>query len=634
MLTAASLAEPRSAVGAADGLSSAEAARRRAEFGPNAVVEDWAHPLARIARHFWAPVPWMLETTIALQVATGERLEASMIAALLLLNVALGVFQENRAGAALALLKQRLALKARVRRDGHLIEVPAADLVPGDIVQLSLGSIVPADARILVGGLLLDQSMLTGESIPTEAERDKVAFAGGIVRRGEAIAEIIATGARTYFGRAAELVRTAHVESSEQQAVLGVVRNLTIVNFAIIVGIVAYAHAMAMSTTRVIPLVLTALLSAVPVALPATFTLAATLGAKTLALKGVLLTRLSALHEAAMIDVLCADKTGTLTLNELAVSAVRAVSDGYSEAAVLSLAALASSPDGQDPVDTVIRSMARQGGVPLPVEVVRFTPFDPTVKLAEAAARDPGGKEIRIVKGAPAAIAAMAPINPRISAELQSLASAGYRVLAVACGSPGAMAIVGLIAFGDPPRPVARSLLAELDSLGVGTVMVTGDAATTAATVARAVGLEGPVCPPGRIPDSVSPDDFAVYAGVFPEDKFRLVKAFQQQGHAVGMCGDGANDAPALRQAQMGIAVSTATDVAKAAAGIVLTDPGLGGIVTCIKEGRSAFQRVLTYTLSILVNKSATLVVLGCPWSGYLGRRARQNKGGSGASVW
>ena len=192
----------------------------------------------------------MLETTIALQVATGERLEASMIAALLLLNVALGVFQENRAGAALALLKQRLALKARVRRDGRLIEVPAADLVPGDIIQLSLGSIVPADARILVGGLLLDQSMLTGESIPTEAERDKVAYAGGIVRRGEAIAEIIATGARTYFGRAAELVRTAHVESSEQQAVLGVVRNLTIVNFAIIVGIVAYAHAIAMSTTR------------------------------------------------------------------------------------------------------------------------------------------------------------------------------------------------------------------------------------------------------------------------------------------------------------------------------------------------------------------------------------------------
>ena len=468
MLTAAALAEPRSEVGAADGLSSAEAARRRAEFGPNAVVEDRAHPLARIERHFWAPVPWMLETTIALQVATGERLEASMIAALLLLNVALGVFQENRAGAALALLKDQLALKARVRRDGRWIEVPAVDLVPGDMIQLSLGSIVPADSRILAGILLLDQSMLTGESIPTEAERDKVAYAEAIVRRGEAIAEIIATGARTYFGRAAELVRTAHVESSEQQAVLGVVRNLTIVNFAIIVGIVAYAHAIAMSTTRIIPLVLTALLSAVPVALPATFTLAATLGAKTLALKGVLLTRLSALHEAAMIDVLCVDKTGTLTLNELAVSAVRGVSDGYSEGAVLALAALASSPDGRDPVDSVIRSMARQGGVPLPPKVVRFTPFDPTVKLAEAVAQDASANEIRIVKGAPAAIAATAPINPRIFAELQSLASAGYRVLTVACGPPGAMAIVGLIAFGDPLRPELSQLARRARLLGCG----------------------------------------------------------------------------------------------------------------------------------------------------------------------
>ena len=296
VLTAASLAEPRSAVGASDGLSSAEAARRRAEFGPNAVVEDRAHPLARIARHFWAPVPWMLETTIALQVATGERLEASMIAALLLLNVALGVFQENRADAALALLKQQLALKARVRRDGRLIEVPAADLVPGDIVQLSLGGIVPADRqdigrRIAARPVDADRRI---RSLPRPSAT-KLPMLEAIVRRGEAIAEIIATGARTYFGRAAELVRTAHVESSEQQAVLGVVRNLTIVNFAIIIGIVAYAHAIAMSTTRVIPLVLTALLSAVPVALPATFTLAATLGAKTLALKGVLLTRLSAL---------------------------------------------------------------------------------------------------------------------------------------------------------------------------------------------------------------------------------------------------------------------------------------------------------------------------------------------------
>jgi H+-transporting ATPase len=333
MLTAVPRAQPdKTEAVPLHGLSSIEAARRLAEFGPNAVVEEQVRPLTRIARHFWAPVPWMLEATIALQVAVGERLEALLIAALLLLNVALGVFQENRAGAALALLKERLTLEARVRRDGDWVTVPAAELVLGDIVQLSLGSVVPADARIVDGSLLLDQSMLTGESIPAEAETGEIAYAGALVRRGEATAEIVATGTRTYFGRAAELVRIAHVESSEQQAVLGVVRNLTIVNFAIIIGIVAYAHAINMGAARIIPLVLTALLSAVPVALPATFTLAATLGAKTLALKGVLLTRLSALHEAAVIDVLCADKTGTLTANELGVEAVRPIENGYTEA--------------------------------------------------------------------------------------------------------------------------------------------------------------------------------------------------------------------------------------------------------------------------------------------------------------
>jgi H+-transporting ATPase len=594
------------------GLSSAEACRRLAEFGPNAVLEERVHPMARIARHFWSPVPWMLEATVALQLAIGERLEAAMIAALLILNVALGVFQENRANAALALLKQRLTLRARVSRDGAWVERSAADLVPGDVVKLSLGSVVPADVRIIAGTVLLDQSMLTGEAMPAEAAAERPAYAGALVRRGEATAEIVATGARTYFGRAAELVRTAHVESSEQRAVLGVVRNLTIVNFAIVVGIVAYAHAIHMDAARIIALVLTALLSAVPVALPATFTLAATLGAKTLALGGVLLTRLSALHEAAMIDVLCADKTGTLTANELAVAAVRAIEDDYGETEIIDLAALASSPDGQDPVDAAIRATAcRRGGKPLAFEVVRFTPFDPAVKMAHAVVRDPSGHEICVVKGAPAAVAMQASTDRDIVVEQTALAAAGYRVLAVACGVPGSLKIVGLIAFGDPPRPDSRGLLAELRSLGVASVMVTGDAAATAATVAHAVGLDGPVCPPGKIPARVGPEDFSVYAGVFPEDKFRLVRAFQQQGHAVGMCGDGANDAPALRQAQMGIAVSTATDVAKAAAGIVLTDPGLDGIVTCIKEGRSAFQRVLTYTLSILVNKSATLVVLG-----------------------
>ncbi|HUA77082.1 MAG TPA: HAD-IC family P-type ATPase, partial [Acetobacteraceae bacterium] len=266
------------------GLATAEVARLRAEFGPNAISEEKVRPLARIGHHFWAPVPWMLEATIVLQIAIGERLEALMIATLLILNVGLGVFQEGRANAALALLKRRLALQVRARRDGAWRDVPAADLVPGDIVQVSLGNVVPADLRIVSGSLLLDQSMLTGESVPAETEAGGIAYAGSLVRRGEAVAEVAATGTRTYFGRTAELVRIAHVESAEQKVVLGIVRNLTVVNFAIVVVMVAYAHVIGMGVAEIIPLVLTAMLSAVPVALPATFTLAAALGAKTLAL--------------------------------------------------------------------------------------------------------------------------------------------------------------------------------------------------------------------------------------------------------------------------------------------------------------------------------------------------------------
>ncbi len=594
------------------GLSQAEAQRRLAQDGPNAVEEERESGFRRIMRHFWAPVPWMLEATVALQFAIGGYLEAVLIAGILVFNVALGIFQESRANAALALLKQHLSLKARVKRDGDWREIPAAALVVDDVVQLSLGQVVPADIRIVKGGILLDQSLLTGESVPVDAGAGKPAYAGALIRRGEALGVVTATGGRTYFGRTAELVRVAHVESSEVIAVMGLVRNLTILNAAIVVGMVAYAYLDALPTSQIILLVLTAMLSAVPVALPATFSLAAALGARAIALKGVLLTRLTALHDAATIDVLCADKTGTLTSNVLAVTQILPVAEGWSAGDIAAIAALASSSDGADPVDAAIRAAARaQPSVRALPEAIAFTPFDPARKLAEAKARGGDEKPILIVKGAPAAVQSLAPFPAHAFETLKGLDAAGYRTLAVATGPERQMTLLGFVSLSDPPRADSAALLRELTSLGVRTVMATGDSPATAATVAHAIGLEGRVCPPGKIPDSVSPDDFAIYAGVFPEDKFRLVRAFQRGGHAVGMCGDGANDAPALRQAQMGIAVSTATDVAKAAAGMVLTEPGLGGIVIAIREGRTVFQRVLTYALSILVNKCVTLILLG-----------------------
>ncbi len=591
-----------------NGLTSDEARDRLAKVGPNAMPDTNVHPLRMALEKFWAPVPWMLEAAIVLQIVLGDYAEAGIIAGLLVFNAALGLFQESRAQTTLAALRSRLALTASVRRDGAWKTVPAAELVPGDVVKLSLGGVVAADVRLTGGEILLDQSMLTGESVPIEAGAGLQTYAGALVRRGEAVAEVTATGARTKFGRTAELVRTAHVVSSQQKAVLRVVRNLAVFNGVLIMLLVAYASFLKMPLAEIIPLVLTAVLASIPVALPATFTLASALGARALAKRGVLPTRLSAVDEAASVDVLCADKTGTLTLNALTVTTVRPM-PGFDEAHVLALAALASSDGGQDPVDAAIRAAASKTASDVP-HVITFTPFDPATKMSEAAVADPRGGTQRIVKGAFAAVIGLAQPAPAASAAATELEGQGFRVLAVAAGPPTAMKLVGLIALSDPPRTDSAALITELHALGVRTVMVTGDAPATAAIVAHAVGLDGAVCPPGPIPDAVHPETFAVFAGVLPEGKYQLVKAFQKGGHTVGMCGDGANDAPALRQAQIGIAVSTATDVAKSAAGMVLTEPGLAGIVAAVKEGRLTFQRILTYTLNSITKKVVQVLFL------------------------
>ena len=594
--------------GSSDGLTSDEARLRLATSGPNATPDARARPLRRALRKFWAPVPWMLEAAIVLELALGNYVEAAIIAGLLVFNAALGLFQEGRAQATLTALKSRLALNASVRRDGVWKILPAAELVPGDIVKLSLGGVVAADVRLISGEVLLDQSMLTGESVPIEAGTGGQAFAGALIRRGEAVAEVTAIGVHTKFGRTAELVRTAHVASSQQTAVLHVVRNLAAFNGVVIALLVTYATLLKMPFAEIVPLVLTAVLGSIPVALPATFTLAAALGARALAKRGVLPTRLSAVDDAATMDVLCADKTGTLTRNVLTVTTVHPM-PGFDVPHVLALATLASADGGQDPVDAAVHFAASSSNVSDAPKLAKFEPFDPTKKMSEATATDSAGAIQRIVKGAFAVVVGIAP-SPTATAAANDLEGKGFRVLAVAAGPPASMKLVGLIALSDPPRTESAALVTELHGLGVRTVMVTGDAAATAAIVARAVGLDGAVCPPGPIPDGVRPEAFAVFASVLPEDKYKLVKAFQKEGHTVGMCGDGANDAPALRQAQIGIAVSTATDVAKSAAGMVLTEPGLVGIVAAVKEGRLTFQRIQTYTLNSIIKKVVTVLFL------------------------
>jgi H+-transporting ATPase len=592
-----------------NGLTSDEARARLERDGPNAMPDTSVHPLRNALAKFWAPVPWLLEASIVLELVLHKYYEAAVIAALLVFNAALAYFQEGRAQATLAALKSRLALNASVQRDGGWKTVPAAELVCGDLVKLSLGGVVAADVHLTGGLAELDQSMLTGESLPIDAGPGADTYAGALVKRGEATAVVTATGARTKFGRTAELVGTAHVVSTQQMAVLKIVRNLAIFNGVLIIAMGIYAYTHAMPWSEIVSLLLTSVLAAIPVALPATFTLAAAVGARSLAKLGVLPTRLSAVDEAASIDVLCSDKTGTLTLNALSVTSVRPLA-GFDDAHVLGLASLASSEGGQDSVDAAIRSAASRKPVQGLPKLATFVPFDPAKKTSEATATDAKGIAERIIKGAYTAVAALTAPSPAAAGIVDELEKQGFRVLAVAAGPSASVQLIGLIALSDPPRPDSSSLISELHTLGVATVMVTGDAPATASIVAHDVGLNGAVCPPGKLPDAVKPEDFAVFASILPEGKFDLVKAFQKNGHAVGMCGDGANDAPALRQAQIGIAVSTATDVAKSAAGVVLTDAGLGGIVAAVKEGRITFQRILTYTLNSVMKKILQVLLL------------------------
>jgi len=593
----------------ATGLTTTEARQRLSEFGPNAVVEETRPRWKLFLTKFWSPVAWMLEAAILLQIGLGEYTEGAIVAVLLLFNAVLGFVQESRAGAALAALKIRLAPTARVCRDGAWVRLPASELVPEDVIGLSLGALVPADATIVSGCVLVDQSTLTGESVPVDASSGAQLFAGSLVRRGQAIARVTATGSKTYFGRAAELVRIARAASTVQAAIFSATRNLVIINGVIASGIVGYAFALAMPVTNLVRLALTALLASIPVALPATFTLSAALGARKFAERGVLLTRLSAAHETAAIDVLCSDKTGTLTRNVLEVAEVSAM-PGFDRQQVLALAALASSEADQDPIDAAVRAAARAADGVKTERLVRFVPFDPRTKKSEAFAVDGDGNELRIVKGALEVMDGSMEAPPDARRLKDDLEQQGKRVIAVAAGPRDALRLAGFIAINDPPREDSASLVAELRSMGVRTVMVTGDSAVTAAAIARQVGITGPVCPPGCLSDDFSKDEFGVFARVAPEQKYRIVTTLQSQGHVVGMSGDGTNDAPALRQAHVGIAVSTATDVAKAAAGLVMTEPGLGGIVFAIQEGRIAFGRLLTFTLNMVLKKVEIVLFL------------------------
>lgn len=593
------------------GLSSSEVAARLSQYGPNAVKEERPHPVRALLHKFWAPVPWMLEAVVVLQLILGKVSEAAIIAVLLLVNAVLSFVQENRANQALALLKRRLAVQARVRRDGRWQLIQAHELVPGDVIHLRLGDLAPADVRVVEGQVLLDQSALTGESLPVEAGLGITAFAGAVIKRGEATGEVTATGSRTYFGKTAELVRTAKTVSHLESLIFTIVKYLVILDVALVVALLAYALTTGMLLREVIPFALILLVASVPVALPATFTLATAFGARELAKRGVLVTRLSAIEEAAAMDVLASDKTGTITENRLTLAALKP-SAPHSEDELLHLAALACDDATQDPIDLAILNAARSRGLLSDGPPrLQFIPFDPATKRSEAVFQQ-GGEQWRVLKGAPRAIAALVAPAPDMSAEVERFAADGYRVLAVATGSENALRLAGLVALHDPPRADSKALVQSLQALGVRVLMVTGDGLATARNVAAAVGIGDRACPREDLDSAVS--DHAmncdVFARVFPEDKFRLVQAMQRAGHVTGMTGDGVNDAPALKQAEVGIAVANATDVAKASASLVLTNPGLTDVVAAVETSRCIYQRMLTYTLNKIIKTLEIAVFL------------------------
>lgn len=589
---------------ALQGLASGEAAARLKQYGPNAIAEEPPHPWLALLRKFWAPVPWMLEAAIALQLALGKVDEAAIITGLLLFNSVLSFLQESRANNALALLKSRLEILARVLRDGHWQLLPAQELVPGDMVHLRMGDLAPADIRLLEGEVLLDQSALTGESLPAEGGPGKPAYAGTVVKRGEATGEVMATGPRTYFGKTAELVRTAKTVSHLETVILTIVKYLVALDVLLVAALLVYAMITGIPLAEIVPFALILLVASVPVALPATFTLSTALGSLELAKRGILVTRLSAIEEAAAMDVLASDKTGTITQNRLALAALRSYSP-HSDDDLLRLAALASDEATQDPIDLAILDAARGRNLLASREKrLEFVPFDPAAKRSEAVYRQDGAR-LRVLKGAPRAIAALVAGAPDVGADVEYLAAKGYRVLAVAAGTDDAVRLVGLVALEDPPRPDSKALVQSLRELGVRVVMVTGDGLATARTVAAQVGIGGRACPRESLESAISDQvaDCDVFARVYPEDKFRLVQALQRAGHMVGMTGDGVNDAPALKQAEVGIAVASATDVAKAAASMVLTSPGLADVMVVVENSRRIYQRMLTYTLNMAIKK-------------------------------
>ena len=594
----------------ADGLSQAEATKRLTQYGPNAIAEKESNEFLKFLSYFWGPIPWMIEAAVILSAAVRHWLDFGVILLLLCSNAVVGFWEEHQAGNAIAALKSKLAVKARVLRDGKWSDPNASDLVPGDIIRMQLGDIVPADARLLAGDPIeVDESALTGESLPAERKPGDAVFSGSIVRRGETNAMVYATGSHTYFGRTAELVQGARTVSHFQRAVLKIGDYLIVLATALVLLIVVVALFRHDPILNTLEFALVLLVAAIPVAMPTVLSVTMAVGARLLAKKQAVVTRLAAIEELAGVDVLCSDKTGTLTENKLKLGAPFSVHGVAGDQVVLD-AALASRAEDKDTIDLAVLAGVKDGALK-DYHVLHFQPFDPVHKRTEATVKGADGKQFQVAKGAPQVILEMstdaATVKPDVDKAVNDFAARGFRSLGVArADADGKWKFVGVLPMSDPPRPQAKATVAEAKQMGVQVKMVTGDAIAIAREMSRELGLGTNILDASGLHDTKSGDaskeDASIeqaggFAQVFPEDKFHIIEVLQKDKHIVGMTGDGVNDAPALKKADCGIAVSGATDAARAAASIVLLAPGLSVIIDAIKESRRIFKRMNSYAM-------------------------------------
>jgi H+-transporting ATPase len=620
----ASAEELFSALGSSsEGLSGGEIKQRLADFGPNALPERHVSPLMQFAKFLWGPIPWMIEIAAVLSLVVGDFQDFTIIMVMLVFNAGIGFWEEHKASNALDALKAGLALQARAKRDGQWQDIQAVDLVPGDVIRLRLGDVVPADCKLLEGDYVsIDQAALTGESLPVNKKTGDVAYSGSVVKQGEMVALVTNTGSATFFGRTAKLVGQAGATSHFQKAVmrvgdflivLAIALSLLLISVVLWRDLAAAGHLDADNVMQLVKFVLILVIASIPVAMPAVLSVTMALGALALSKRKAIVSRLQAIEEMAGVDVLCSDKTGTLTKNELKLGEPVLFEASDPKQCILA-GALASKAENRDAIDLAVIGGLGDDATLQQYDQKSFTPFDPVSKRTAATATGPDGKTRYYTKGAPQVVVDRSKLpaeqEKRAQTTVHEFASKGYRALGVADSDDGqTWRFLGILPLFDPPRDDSRETIDQAHEHGLDVKMVTGDDTAIGAEISGQLGMGTHIQPASEMfGDSADPDHIPPnlaeriekadgFARVFPEHKYGIVKALQERGHIVAMTGDGVNDAPALKQADCGVAVSGATDAARAAAALILTAPGLSVIIRAIDAARQIFERMMSYTI-------------------------------------